>query len=127
MIFIFKEKSKTNAERTAQHLPLYVPDFKVINRKVKFGAVSNLYSLDMARQLKTFMTNVAGDEEYKDPADILMHEPFSKKTRRPLMQIEPSLVTHIGAYSERRDAVSFVNFDVRFQLDAGTLERIKTK
>lgn len=113
-----KERSKSNAERFSEGLDEYVPTYKLVRSRVNFGAVANIYTLEMATKLRDFLKSY-GKQKKVANADHLMNQQFVKKVNVPRMQIEPSLVNHIGFYSERRNAVSYLNSDVRFQLDAG--------
>lgn len=83
-----------------------------------WGAVANIYSLEMAQKLRDFLASY-GMRKRAPNADLLMNNQFPKSVHLPRMTVNPSLVNHIGFYSERRDVVAYINSDVRFVLDAG--------
>mmetsp|Transcript_13886 Transcript_13886/g.28572 ORF Transcript_13886/g.28572 Transcript_13886/m.28572 type:complete len:228 (+) Transcript_13886:550-1233(+) len=112
------DRSKMNNERRSVGLPPYVPYFAVYRANVNFGAVANLYPLEMAKKLRDYLESFGLDDKV-DPADNLMSAGFLELVGRPKMQTEPSMVNHIGFYSERRDDVYYMHTDVRFVVDPG--------
>lgn len=115
------EVSKTNSQLRHLGQPTYIPSFKLIDAKVKFGTVANVFTFDMAKKVRDYLVSIDEKADLPFP-DVLMFNPkyYGKRSylsRR--VQVEPSLVNHIGFYSEINKGKSFKASDVRFQLDAG--------
>ena len=105
---------RTEAEYRLHGRKKFPPHFRVRRSGIEWGAVANMFTLNMAVKLRDYLLQVKNEET---PIDVLISRDFSRFVGQPRQQVEPSLVNHIGFYSERRDQVSFVNSDVRFQID----------
>ena len=112
------DRSKMNRERKAKNLGPYTPKFEVSPTWLDFGTVGNVYPLEMAQKLRDFLDSFGMDDSV-DPADALMSTEFVKMMGLPKMVVNPSLVNHIGFYSERQAMINILHTDVRFVVDAG--------
>jgi hypothetical protein len=119
------DRAKSNMERYAAHEDLYRANFTVKETKFGYGAVAMLYTRDVVKKLVDFLKkNVENPIDY---ADVLLNVHFPLRSNVPRRQIDPSLVNHIGYYSDRmRRYHNNVTFpimvtDVRFQFDAGEI------
>ena len=96
--------------------------YTVSNREYKYGAVANLYTHESARKLIAYLEElVVFDPEHNADEYINDGENFPLASGAPRKQVEPSLVNHIGFYSERmmrdtsRGMFAQLNTDVRFK------------
>uniref|UniRef100_A0A7S4AU22 Uncharacterized protein n=2 Tax=Pseudo-nitzschia australis TaxID=44445 RepID=A0A7S4AU22_9STRA len=112
------ERSKTNRERRSKGEGPYTPHFEINKMIHLFGTVGNLYPLDIARRLRTFL-DLYGTEPWPLAADYLMSKGFLEIVGRDKVIVEPSLVNHIGFYSEREKEIKMSHTDVRFLFDPG--------
>mmetsp|Transcript_10853 Transcript_10853/g.23143 ORF Transcript_10853/g.23143 Transcript_10853/m.23143 type:complete len:228 (-) Transcript_10853:201-884(-) len=112
------ERSKMDRERRSLGLPLYNPNFAVVETAIDFGTVANLYPLDSVKKLRDYLESFGLDDEV-EPVDKLISSGFLELVGLPKMMTEPSMINHIGVYSERQNKVDYVNTDVRFVVDPG--------
>ena len=94
-----KDRAKTNAERRVLDMKPYQPHYKVVRKAYTSGAVAQLLPLEVAKKLSAFLQSKLPIPQ--DDADHYMNREFVRKMKRPRLQVEPSLVNHIGYYSER--------------------------
>lgn len=124
-----KDRAMTNPERRVRNLPPYVANFTLIESNYSAGTVAMLYTNESASQLAEFLK--AQGYYPKQDADILINHPdhFPSLMNAPRLQLEPSLVNHIGFYSshsrraETRAMLDQLNTDVRFMFDEGPYEK----
>mmetsp|Transcript_3280 Transcript_3280/g.6661 ORF Transcript_3280/g.6661 Transcript_3280/m.6661 type:complete len:389 (+) Transcript_3280:137-1303(+) len=109
------ERSKMDRERRSLGLPLYNPNFAVVETAIDFGTVANLYPLDSVKKLRDYLESFGLDDKV-NPTDVLIGN-FVDMVGIPKLMIQPSMVNHIGFYSERRDDVYYMHTDVRFVVD----------
>jgi hypothetical protein len=95
--------------------------YTVSKRDYKYGAVANLYTLESVRKLIVYLEEIIVDNpEHNADEFINAEEHFPLASGTPRKQVDPSLVNHIGFYSERmidvkdRGMFSQLNTDVRF-------------
>uniref|UniRef100_A0A7S4EPU4 Uncharacterized protein n=1 Tax=Pseudo-nitzschia australis TaxID=44445 RepID=A0A7S4EPU4_9STRA len=112
------DRSKTNRERRSKGLAPYTPHFEIKEMAWEFGTVGNLYSLDTARRLRGFL-DAYGTDAWPEPADYLMSKGFLDILGLRKAKVEPSLVNHIGFYSEREKEIKISHTDVQFLYDPG--------
>lgn len=120
-----KDQTRTNSERKADGSLPYHAEFTLLEKEYKYGTVAMLYTLESAKKLVEYLEEVGVDPIHN--ADEFMNDPryFPLFVGRPRRQVEPSMVNHIGFYSERmasintRGVFSQLNTDARFIHDAG--------
>eukprot|EP00558_Chaetoceros_sp_UNC1202_P000599 CAMPEP_0197256700 /NCGR_PEP_ID=MMETSP1429-20130617/76286_1 /TAXON_ID=49237 /ORGANISM="Chaetoceros sp., Strain UNC1202" /LENGTH=189 /DNA_ID=CAMNT_0042720349 /DNA_START=295 /DNA_END=864 /DNA_ORIENTATION=+ len=122
-----EDYAKTNAERYSQNLPPYASKYDIKEKDYKYGTVAMLYTRESAVKLVAYLQRVGVNPIHN--ADEFMNAPeyFPEVMGIPRKHVQPSLVNHIGFYSERmsefkeRGMFSQLNTDVRFMTDAGEL------
>ena len=121
-----QERAKSNAERYSQGLPPYSPDYTVKEKDYKYGTVAILYTRESAIKLVEYLRSVGVEPIHNADEFINAQEYFPDVMQIPRRHVEPSLVNHIGYYSERMGSgdkmFSQLNTDVRFMYDAGRME-----
>lgn len=118
-----RDRAKTNSERQAMDLPPYHANFTLIESNYSAGTVAMLYTQASAEKLLGYLK--AQGYHPKQDADILINHPnhFPKLMNATRMQVEPSLVNHIGFYSshsrnvDEKATLDQLNTDVRFMFD----------
>lgn len=119
------DRAISNSERKTKCKRPYKAKFFVRKKKYKYGTVAMLYTLDSARKLVKYLEKVGLDPIHNADEFINDSKYFPSFINKPRRQVEPSLVNHIGFYSERmkgtktRGVFSQMNTDVRFTYDAG--------
>lgn len=122
-----KDYARTNAERYSQHMPPYQDMYQVQDHNYMYGTVAMFYTRESAIQLVQYLQSVAVDPLHNADEFMNCELYFPQKMGIPRKSVQPSLVNHIGYYSERmgklpeRGMFSQLNTDVRFMYDAGTL------
>ena len=118
-----QERAKSNAERFSEGLPPYAPNYKVTEKVYKYGTVAILYTRESAIKLVDYLRSVGVEPIHNADEFINAEEYFPEVMQIPRRHVEPSLVNHIGFYSERMGSgdkmFSQLNTDVRFMYDAG--------
>ena len=105
----------------------YQPHFKVTGKDYKYGTVAMLYTRQSAIQLVEYLQSVGVDPIHNADEFINADEYFPTVTGVKRKHVTPSLVNHIGYYSERmahvkaRGMFSQLNTDSRFMYDGGIL------
>ena len=122
-----KDYARTNAERYSQHMPPYQDMYQVQDHNYMYGTVAMFYTRESAIQLVQYLQSVGVDPIHNADEFMNCELYFPQKMGIPRKSVQPSLVNHIGYYSERmgklpeRGMFSQLNTDVRFMYDAGTL------
>lgn len=122
-----QDKAKSNIERWGLNMLPYYPQYNVFNKDYKYGTVSMFYTRQSAIELVKYMSKVGVDPIHNADEFINADEYFPTVMNMKRKHVSPSLVNHIGYYSERMAAVksrgmfSQLNTDSRFMFDAGTL------
>jgi len=122
------DRAISNSERKAKGKNPYKAQFSVKKKDYKYGTVAMLYTLDSAKKLVQYLEKVGVDPVHNADEFINDNKYFPSFIKKPRRQVEPSLVNHIGFYSERmkatetRGTFSQLNTDVRFIYDAGIYE-----
>ena len=125
-----EERSKSNTEREAEGLPPYQAKYKVKNEDYMYGTVAMLYTRESALKLVTYLRMVGVDPHHNADEFMNANHYFPRYIGFPRKDVEPSLVNHIGFYSERTADVkamgmfSQLNTDARFTFDAGLKEEL---
>ena len=118
-----QERAKSNAERYSQGLPPYQSNYTVKEKVYKYGTVAILYTRDSALKLVDYLRSVGVEPIHNADEFINAEEYFPQVMKIPRRHVEPSMVNHIGYYSERMGSgdtmFSQLNTDVRFNFDAG--------
>lgn len=119
--------AKSNAERFSKTMPPHRNDFKVIEKDYMYGTVAMVYTRQSAEKLVKFLQQVGVDPIHNADEFMNANEYFPTEIGIPRKSVEPSLVNHIGFYSERMSdftkngMFSQLNTDARFMYDAGEL------
>ncbi len=122
-----EDKAKSNIERWGLNMLPYHPQYNVFDKDYKYGTVAMFYTRQSAIELVKYMSKVGVDPIHNADEFINADEYFPTVMNMKRKHISPSLVNHIGYYSERMAAVksrgmfSQLNTDSRFIFDAGTL------
>jgi hypothetical protein len=117
------DRAKLNSERMAMGLPPYSPQYNVSEKIYSSGAVVLILPLSVVKELVHYLETIGLKSDLD--ADVLMNREFPKFLKRPRRHVDPSLVNHIGFYSERmaqdqsRGNFSQLNTDSRFMFDPG--------
>ncbi len=124
------DRSKGNSERySTHHLPPYAPTFDIREKEYMYGTVAMLYSRESAQRLVEYLQKVGVNPIHNADEFMNAKDYFPAEMNVPRKHTQPSLINHIGYYSERmadvksRGMFSQLNTDVRFMFDAG--EEIK--
>mmetsp|Transcript_3308 Transcript_3308/g.5880 ORF Transcript_3308/g.5880 Transcript_3308/m.5880 type:complete len:395 (-) Transcript_3308:291-1475(-) len=88
------ERSKTNRERRSKGLDPYTPNFETNEATHEYGAVANLFALEMAQRLRGFLISY-GMDSTAEPADVLMSKRFLKMVCLPKMIVDLQMAYHI--------------------------------
>jgi len=122
-----QDVAKTNAERFSQDLPPYTPEYNILEYEYMYGTVAMMYTRDSAIKCVEYLQKV-GVNPIHNADEFMNAEVYFPATMGiPRKHVEPSLVNHIGYYSERmadftaRGMFSQLNTDSRFMFDAGDL------
>ena len=119
------DKAKMNIERWAQGMLPYYPQYQVVNKDYKYGTVAMFYTRQSAIKLVEYLQRVGVNPIHNADEFINADEYFPAEFNVKRKHVMPSLVNHIGYYSERMAAVksrgmfSQLNTDSRFMYDAG--------
>lgn len=122
-----KDYARTNAERYSQGMPPYQDAYHIQNHEYMYGTVAMFYTRESAIQLVKYLQSVGVDPIHNADEFMNCELYFPKEMGIPRKDVQPSLVNHIGYYSERlgklpeRGMFNQLNTDVRFMYDAGTL------
>mmetsp|Transcript_34512 Transcript_34512/g.41285 ORF Transcript_34512/g.41285 Transcript_34512/m.41285 type:complete len:467 (+) Transcript_34512:39-1439(+) len=123
-----EERSKSNTERGVEGLPRYEAKYKVKNKDYMYGTVAMLYTRESALKLITYLRMVGVDPRHNADEFMNADHYFPRYIGAPRKDVEPSLVNHIGFYSERMadksGMFSQLNTDARFTFDAGSKEEL---
>lgn len=118
------DRAMGNMERKSKNLPRYSPFFQVKPVDYPYGTVALLYPIETVEKLIPYL-----EKQSKKPttdADVMINKNinFPAFMEKPRLQVEPSLINHIGFYSRRmkdvtkRGIFAQLNTDARFQQDA---------
>jgi len=119
--------ARTNAERYSQGMPPYQDAYHIQDHEYMYGTVAMFYTRESAIQLVKYLQSVGVDPIHNADEFMNCELYFPKEMGIPRKDVQPSLVNHIGYYSERlgklpeRGMFNQLNTDVRFMYDAGTL------
>lgn len=125
-----EERSKSNTERKAEGLPPHEAKYKVNKKDYMYGTVAMLYTRESALKLISYLRMVGVNPEHNADEFMNADHYFPRYMGVPRKSVEPSLVNHIGFYSERMADVkangmfSQLNTDARFMFDAGSTEEL---
>jgi hypothetical protein len=127
-----RDRAQSNRERQAAGLEPYQAHFTVRTQEFHYGAVALLYTRDVVQKAMDFM--ISHLKSANIASDVLLNRYFPAHMQVNRRQVEPSLVNHIGFYSDRiqqqqhkqakkKKTTMFAQLstDVRFQLDAGEM------
>ena len=120
-----QDAAKLNSERYSESLPPFRREYKVEEKDYMYGTVAMVYTQESARKLVKYLQKVGVDPIHNADEFMNAAEYFPTEMGIPRKSVEPSLVNHIGYYSERmRDFTangmfSQLNTDARFMFDAG--------
>jgi len=119
-----KNITETSSEKTYTQSSYRRKRYSIQRKEYKYGAVANLYTFESARKLSVYLEEIIVDNpEHNADEYINAPENFPLAVGCRRKQVEPSLVNHIGFYSERmsdvtsRGMFSQLNTDVRFVYD----------
>ncbi len=121
------DRAKMNIERWGWNMLPYQPQFHVKEKEYKYGTVAMLYTRQSAITLVKYLQNVGVNPIHNADEFINAEEYFPTVMGVKRKHVTPSLVNHIGYYSERmahvkaRGMFSQLNTDSRFMYDAGFL------
>jgi len=121
------DRSKMDIERWGLNLLPYHPEFDVIDKDYKYGTVAMLYTRESAIKLVKYLQKVGVEPIHNADEFMNADEYFPSIMGAKRKHVQPSLVNHIGYYSERmsdvkaRGMFSQLNTDSRFMFDAGKL------
>lgn len=119
--------ARTNAERFSQGMPPYQDRYSIQDHEYMYGTVAMFYTRESAIQLVQYLQSVGVDPIHNADEFMNCELYFPQQMGIPRKDVQPSLVNHIGYYSERmgklpeRGMFSQLNTDVRFMYDEGTL------
>ena len=122
-----EDRAKMNIERWGMNMLPYQPQFKVTEKDYKYGTVAMLYTRQSAIKLIKYLQKVGVDPIHNADEFMNANENFPSVMGVKRKHVMPSLVNHIGYYSERmahvkaRGMFSQLNTDSRFTYDAGIL------
>mmetsp|Transcript_10858 Transcript_10858/g.23155 ORF Transcript_10858/g.23155 Transcript_10858/m.23155 type:complete len:107 (+) Transcript_10858:266-586(+) len=83
-----------NRERRSKGLDPYTPNFETNEATHEYGAVANLFALEMAQRLRGFLISY-GMDSTAEPADVLMSKRFLKMVCLPKMIVDLQMAYHI--------------------------------
>lgn len=122
-----EDRAKVNIERWGMNMLPYQARFKVTEKNYKYGTVAMLYTRQSAMKLVKYLQKVGVDPIHNADEFINADEYFPTVVGVKRKHVSPSLINHIGYYSERmahvkaRGMFSQLNTDSRFVYDAGHL------
>lgn len=122
-----EDYARINSERFSQGMPPYAPMYHVRDKDYMYGTVAMLYTRESAIKLVQYLRHVGVNPIHNADEFINCDLYFPKEMGVPRKHVQPSLVNHIGYYSERmgqipeRGMFSQLNTDARFMYDAGVL------
>lgn len=124
--YYYNDVSHMNSERYSRKFPPHQNKFEITEDDHMYGTVAMLYTRDSAKKLVKYLQKVGVDPEHN--ADEYMNRDiyFPAEVGIPRKHVQPSLVNHIGYYSERLskmddNVLNNLNTDVRFIVDPGEL------
>lgn len=121
------DRAKLNIERWGLDMLPYHPEFNIANKEYKYGTVAMFYTQESAKALVKYLTEVGVDPEHNADEFMNAEDHFPKIVGAKRKHVTPSLVNHIGFYSERmahirhRGMFNQLNTDSRFMFDPGHL------
>jgi GR25 family glycosyltransferase involved in LPS biosynthesis len=122
-----QDKAKINIERWSLGMPPYQAQYKVTEKDYKYGTVAMFYTRQSAIKLVEYLQGVGVNPIRNADEFINSNEYFPTTMGEKRKHVTPSLVNHIGYYSERmshvkaRGMFSQLNTDSRFMYDAGNM------
>jgi hypothetical protein len=108
-------------------MPPFERQYKISEKDYMYGTVAMMYTRESAKKLIEFLQRVGVDPIHNADEFMNANEYFPTEMGIPRKHVHPSLVNHIGYYSERmadlkeRGMFSQLNTDSRFMFDAGEL------
>lgn len=123
----YKHAAKLNSERYSRTMPPFERQYTISEKDYMYGTVAMMYTRDSAKKLVEYLQKVGVDPIHNADEFMNAKEYFPTKMGIPRKHVDPSLVNHIGYYSERmadikeRGMFSQLNTDSRFMFDAGEL------
>jgi len=120
-----EDAAKVNAARISQGLPPHKIQFNIRDKYYKYGTVAMMYTRESAIRLVEYLQKVGVDPIHNADEFMNADEYFPTEFGIDRKHVAPSLVNHIGYYSERmadvrsRGMFSQLNTDVRFMYDPG--------
>jgi GR25 family glycosyltransferase involved in LPS biosynthesis len=123
----YHDAAKLNSERYSRTMPPFERQYKISEKDYMYGTVAMMYTRESAKKLIEFLQRVGVDPIHNADEFMNANEYFPTEMGIPRKHVHPSLVNHIGYYSERmadlkeRGMFSQLNTDSRFMFDAGEL------
>lgn len=123
----YHDVAKLNSERYSRTMPPFEQNYKIEEKDYMYGTVAMMYTRDSAIKLVEFLQRVGVDPIHNADEFMNANEYFPTEMKIPRKHVYPSLVNHIGYYSERmadlkqRGMFSQLNTDSRFMFDAGEI------
>jgi GR25 family glycosyltransferase involved in LPS biosynthesis len=120
-----KDATKMNSERFSRAMPPFRHDYEITEQEYMYGTVAMMYTRDSAQKLVNYLQKVGVDPIHNADEFMNADEYFPSEIGIPRKHVQPSLVNHIGYYSERmanfkaRGMFSQLNTDSRFMFDPG--------
>jgi hypothetical protein len=123
----YHDVAKLNSERFSRTMQPFQHDYKIEEQDYMYGTVAMMYTRDSAMKLVEYLEQVGVNPIHNADEFMNAKEYFPTAMGIPRKHVRPSLVNHIGYYSERmadikeRGMFSQLNTDSRFMFDAGEL------
>jgi len=120
-----KDAAKMNSERFSRSMPPFRHEYEITEKEYMYGTVAMMYTRDSAQKLVNYLQKVGVDPIHNADEFMNADEYFPSEVGIPRKHVQPSLVNHIGYYSERmadfkaRGMFSQLNTDSRFMFDPG--------
>jgi hypothetical protein len=114
-----------NAERFSKTMPPFRNEYEMVEKEYMYGTVAMVYTRASAEKLVKYLQQVGVDPIHNADEFMNANDYFPTEMGIPRKSVEPSLVNHIGYYSERmadftaNGMFSQLNTDSRFMFDAG--------
>jgi len=118
------DAAKVNSERFSKKMPPFRHEYEIKEHRYMYGTVAMMYTRESAIKLVKYLQEVGVNPIHNADEFMNTDEYFPKETGIPRKHVQPSLVNHIGYYSERMafkagGMFSQLNTDSRFMFDAG--------
>jgi len=120
----YSDAARGNSERFSNKLPPFRHEYEIKEHQYMYGTVAMMYTRESAIILVEYLQKVGVDPIHNADEFMNADEYFPAEIGIPRKHVQPSLVNHIGYYSERLafkpgGMFSQLNTDSRFMFDPG--------